>query len=76
MADLLEISKDETKRIIDMPDGSIEILRQKNETQLTTGFLQPIVPILGEARGRARGSKCTWRSRFRRSGHAGARVAH
>ncbi len=47
MADLLEISKDETKRIIDMRDGPVEIMRQKNGTQLITGFLQPIVPVQG-----------------------------
>jgi 3-mercaptopyruvate sulfurtransferase SseA len=47
MADLLEITENLTKRIIDMPEGSVEILRQKNETQLITGFLQPIVPIPG-----------------------------
>ena len=47
MADLLEITEDTTKRIIDLPDGAVEIVRQKNETQLITGFLQPIVPIPG-----------------------------
>ena len=47
MADLLEITKDTTKLIVDMPDGPVEIVRQKNETQLITGFLQPIVPIPG-----------------------------
>ena len=47
MADLLEITKDTKKLIVDMPDGPVEIMRQKNETQLITGFLQPIVPIPG-----------------------------
>jgi hypothetical protein len=30
MVDLLEISKNETKRFIDMPDGPVEIMRKKN----------------------------------------------
>ena len=47
MADLLEITKNTTKRIIDMPDGPVEIVRQKKEAQLITGFLQPIEPIPG-----------------------------
>lgn len=47
MADLLEITEDVKKRVIDMPGGPIEIQRQKNETQLITGFLQPIVPNPG-----------------------------
>ena len=47
MADLLEITKDTKKLIVDMPDGPVEIVRQKNETQLITSFLQPIVPIPG-----------------------------
>ncbi len=47
MDDLLEITEDLTKRIIDLPNGPVEILRHKNETQLITGFLQPIVPIPG-----------------------------
>ena len=47
MVDLLEITKDTTKLIVDMPDGPVEIVRQKNDTQLITGFLQPIVPIPG-----------------------------
>lgn len=47
MAELLDISKDETKRIINMVDGPVEILRHRREIQLITGFLQPIVPVLG-----------------------------
>ncbi len=47
MVDLLEITKDTKKRIVDMPDGRVEIVRRKNETQLITGFLQPVVPIPG-----------------------------
>ncbi len=47
MTDLLNITENTTKRIVHMPDGPVEIVREKNETQLITGFLQPIVPIPG-----------------------------
>lgn len=47
MADLLEITENTTKHIVDTPDGPVEIVRQKNETQFITGFLQLIVPIPG-----------------------------
>jgi rhodanese-related sulfurtransferase len=46
-ADLLEITKDTTKLVVETPDGPIEILRQKNETQLISGFLRPIVSFPG-----------------------------
>lgn len=44
---MLEITKDTKKLVVETPDGPVEFVRQKNETQLITGFLQPIVPIPG-----------------------------
>lgn len=47
MADMLKITEDTTKRVIELTDGPVEIVRQKNEMQLITGFLQPTVPVPG-----------------------------
>jgi hypothetical protein len=47
MADLLKIKDDATKIVIDMADGPVEIVRKKNDMQLITGVLQPMVPVPG-----------------------------
>ena len=47
MTHLLNITENATKLIVDLPDGPFEIVRRKNDTQLITRFLQPIVPIPG-----------------------------
>ena len=47
MPDLLKITEDETKIVIKTADGPVEIVRQKNEMQLITGVLQPMIPVPG-----------------------------
>ena len=47
MADLLKITGDTTKLVVDMADGPVEIVRKKNDMQLITGVLQPMVPVPG-----------------------------
>jgi rhodanese-related sulfurtransferase len=47
MAELLKITADEMKRVVELPDGPVEIERHQNEMQLITGYLQPMVPIDG-----------------------------
>ncbi len=47
MPDLLKITGDETKLVVKTANGPVEIIRQKNEMQLITGVLQPIIPIPG-----------------------------
>ena len=42
---MLRITEHTTKRVIELTDGPVEIVRQKNEMQLITGFLQPTVPV-------------------------------
>lgn len=47
MPDLLKITAEATKLVIDTADGPVEILRKKNDMQLITGVLQPMVPVPG-----------------------------
>jgi rhodanese-related sulfurtransferase len=47
MTELLKITADETKRVVELPGGSVEIERHRNDMQLITGYLQPMVPIDG-----------------------------
>jgi rhodanese-related sulfurtransferase len=47
MAELLKITADEMKRVVELPDGPVEIERHQNDMQLITGYLQPMVPIDG-----------------------------
>ena len=47
MTELLKITEDETKRVVELPDGPVEIERHRNDMQLITGYLQPMVPIKG-----------------------------
>jgi hypothetical protein len=47
MPDLLKITGDKTKLVIDTAEGPVEIMRKKNDMQLITGVLQPMVPIPG-----------------------------
>ena len=47
MTEQLKITADETKLVVELPDGPVQIERHRNEMQLITGYLQPIVPIEG-----------------------------
>jgi rhodanese-related sulfurtransferase len=47
MPDLLKITRDKTKLIIETVDGPVEIVRKQNDMQLITGVLQPMVPVPG-----------------------------
>ena len=47
MTELLKITADEMKLVVELPDGPVQIERHRNEMQLITGYLQPIVPIKG-----------------------------
>ena len=47
MFDLLKVKGDATKILFDTPDGPVEIVRKKNDMQLITGVLQPMVPVPG-----------------------------
>lgn len=47
MADLLKIHGDTMKLIVETVDGPVEIVRKKNDMQLITGVLQPMVPVPG-----------------------------
>jgi len=45
MVELLKITADETKRIVKLTGGPVRIERHRNDMQLITGYLQPMVPI-------------------------------
>lgn len=47
MVELLEITADETKRVVKLTGGPVGIERHRIEMQLITGYLQPMVPIDG-----------------------------
>jgi rhodanese-related sulfurtransferase len=47
MVQLLNITADETKRVVNLAGGPVEIERHRNDMQLITGYLQPMVPIAG-----------------------------
>lgn len=47
MARLLTIRGDSTSLSVRTPDGPVEIVRSKNDTQLIDGVLQPIIPAEG-----------------------------
>ena len=47
MTEMLKITADKTKLVVELPDGPVQIERHRNEMQLITGYLQPIVPIEG-----------------------------
>lgn len=47
MCDLLKIRGDVTRLVVDTADGPVEIVRKKNDMQLITGVLQPMVPVPG-----------------------------
>ena len=47
MPDLLKITGDKTKLVIETVDGPVEIVRQQNDMQLITGVLQSMVPVPG-----------------------------
>lgn len=47
MVELLKITADETKRVVKLTGGPVEIERHRNDMQLITGYLQPMVPIDG-----------------------------
>jgi rhodanese-related sulfurtransferase len=47
MAKLLKITADETKRVVELPDGPVGKERHPNEMQLISGYLQPMVPVDG-----------------------------
>ena len=47
MAELLEITADETSRVVKLTSGPVGIERHRNDMQLITGYLQPMVPIDG-----------------------------
>lgn len=47
MVELLEITADETKRVVKLTGGPVGIERHRNDMQLITGYLQPMVPVDG-----------------------------